>query len=104
MRQAFLRMGFPAGVSTQSMVTTLSTINDFSFSSYGKILTDLQQPSMVVWAEDDPLIESFVQQHFADLLPTGPRLCFQSGGHVPHRQHHAVVAETIISWILQGLQ
>ncbi len=81
LQRAFVAAGFPRSTTIDDAVQTLRLVGRFSFPEHRKRLSALTQPVLLGWCADDRLVEAPVVDHLAQLVPAGPRLRFDTGGH-----------------------
>ena len=99
MRYMFHRMGFPKGVSDESMAYVLHCAHEFSFEEHSRNITAMECKTASIWAEDDPLIEADCYHALDAALPDGPRLSYVDGGHNPQRLHPEKTARLIVEFM-----
>jgi pyruvate dehydrogenase E2 component (dihydrolipoamide acetyltransferase) len=80
MRWAFGRFGFK-GHSDEALAHTLAIVNSLDFRDNRRFAAAVSVPTLVAWANDDPIIDQAVSEELAAALPAGPRLPFTDGGH-----------------------
>ncbi|HPE13772.1 MAG TPA: alpha/beta hydrolase, partial [Actinomycetota bacterium] len=62
-------------------------------------LEAMRVPTMVAWATDDPIISTATFQALADMVPAGPRIEFQSGGHNVQKAHAEDLAAALVEFV-----
>lgn len=94
-RQLFRWGGF-RGYSDAELERTLLCVARTSIPEHAARVRSLSLPTVVAWAEDDPLIEAPIMEELADECPAGPRLHFEVGGHNVQKTHASWIARAII--------
>lgn len=84
LRRAFHAAGFK-GHKDASLLQTVHCVAGTSLAQHQRNLRSLSCPTMVVWTQDDPLIETSISEQLASICPAGPRLVFAAGGHNPQK-------------------
>lgn len=100
LRRAFIAMGFPSRTPTEHFVAAAQDAGMLDFSGFSASLQRLHArqralPTLVAWAEDDPLIEPAISQELAAAAPAGPRLHWPTGGHNIQKTHAAELGAAI---------
>ncbi len=65
-------------------------------------LTELSQPVLLVWAEDDPVIAFRHSAKFLDRIPEVTLMSFKSGGHSAAPKNSEVFAPAAVQFILSS--
>ena len=99
----FRKLGFPKGISADAMVYVLHCAHDFSFEENKCNLTEIQQPVLNVWSDNDPYVERELFEEIDDLLINGENLIISGGGHNPQRSKAEIVGQVVHSWIVRKL-
>lgn len=73
--------GFPRRWDRPQLIHTLRCAADLDFPAWAATLRALELPTLVAWAEDDPLIPTAISEELAAAAPRGPRFGFSEGGH-----------------------
>ena len=94
----FTMMGFPRGITHQTIHHVMACAYGFQFAEQQRNIEALTSPTMVIWSDDDPLIEPHIQQELAEKTPDGPIINFKTGGHNPQKTQAEAIAKAIIGW------
>jgi pimeloyl-ACP methyl ester carboxylesterase len=94
-RQVMKRAGFPPTTPWHEVVHTARLVSGLSFEALAQPLRELKVPTLLAWARDDRLIEEEIFLELAPLLPAGPRLSWDEGGHNVQKTHAVELAEAI---------
>ena len=98
-RIVFEKLGFPKGISEDSMAHVLHCASDFSFSENKDNIENIKIPTLCTWSKDDPYIENHLFEDLAERLSNKTILAFDDGGHNPQRKHPQAIAKSIENWI-----
>lgn len=96
---AFEKMGF-RNIKGMDVRMTIETLANFQFEAHEKHLRALTCPTFVAWAKDDHLIEPAIIEEMIALLPAGPRLVFEEGGHNLQKFQAVEVTDGLAEWVL----
>lgn len=91
--------GFRIGNSDETAITTLECAAAIDFKRHGKTLKSIDKPTMIIWAEDDRMVEPRVGETLKSIAPAGPRLHFDSGGHNIQKTRANEIAEALGPWV-----
>lgn len=71
------------------------------FPGIGRMVARITRPSLVIWAEDDHLVEGACSRALADALHTPPdrRIVFETGGHNLQKTRAVEVAAAIEAFV-----
>lgn len=94
-RQLFAMAGF-RGYPDAALLRTLVCLGETSLDAHAARIRALTLPTLAAWCEDDALIEAAILAELAEALPSGPRLVWPVGGHVPQKTHTIEVAEALL--------
>ncbi len=78
---------------------TFDRLAHFEWPRHIEAIRGLQQSTLVCWCDDDYLIEADIVQRMADIVPEGPRLRFETGGHNSQKTHAVELADAIVPWV-----
>ena len=81
LRKGFTAAGFPRSTADEALVHTVTCSVAADFAAHGARMSRLDRPTLVAWAEDDHLVEPAIFHEIESLVPAGPRLRVQTGGH-----------------------
>ncbi len=95
--RALRRRGF-RDVEPQAAVHVLRCAGALDFGRHAANLAALRVPTLVAWAEDDPLVESAVGELLYWRAPAGPRVRFPSGGHNIQKTRAIELGEALVAW------
>ncbi len=90
--------GFRGEYTRSELAHMNACIRAVSFEDNRVALAQLDVPTMVAWAEDDPLIETAVSVDLAQAAPPGPRLRWTSGGHNIQKSRAVEIAAALERW------
>lgn len=94
---SFEKVGF-RDITGQGVQMTIETLSNFDFEVYVSQVRTLTCPTFVAWAKDDHLIEPEIVEELLPLLPSGPRLVFDEGGHNLQKFQAVEVVDTLVDW------
>ena len=97
-RKAYTSNGFPKGIKDEAMLHAMRCAYALRFDELTDTAKRIHCPTMILWTDNDPLIEESVSEELSARLPKGPRRMISGGGHNPQRKHATVIAEDIIRW------
>ncbi len=98
-RRVYAMQGFPRYLTDDERAFALLDAAAFSFSEHRANLAGMRAPTMVAWAQDDPVIPATNFRALADSVPPGPRLEFPDGGHNVQKTHAVEIAEAIAAFV-----
>lgn len=98
MLSSFGKIGF-RNISGQDVRMTFETLSNFNFDDYIKQIAALKCPTLVAWSKDDHLIEPAIVDELLPLLPSGPRLVFEEGGHNLQKLQAVELADALAEWV-----
>ncbi len=98
-RTGFQRAGFPSSVPDGEMLQSVRIFSSLEFASVREAAFGVRAPTLIAWAEDDPLVEAAIGLSLDAVLPAGPRLCFETGGHNIQKTRATELADALSSWI-----
>jgi len=98
-RRLYSMQGFPRYLTDDERAFALLDAAAFDFGQHRANLADMQAPTMVVWATDDPVIPTGTFRALADAVPAGPRLEFPDGGHNVQKTHAVQIADAITAFV-----
>lgn len=94
-RQLYRMQGFPSYLTDDERAFALLDAAAFDFSAHRGNLAGMRAPTLVAWADDDPVITPETFRALASSVPPGPRLEFADGGHNVQKTHARDIAEAI---------
>jgi pimeloyl-ACP methyl ester carboxylesterase len=99
--RALSRTGLGAHVTRMESDCTLALLSRFSFDPARSAAKALRIPALTIYARDDELIEPAVVEELATTIHAR-RLAFDSGGHMPQREHAAAVATALVAFAIEA--
>lgn len=81
LRRGYSRAGFPASTPDSAILQSMRVFSRLSFPELRAAARAVRCPTMLAWAEDDPVVEGAIGLELSAALPSGPRLRFADGGH-----------------------
>lgn len=96
--EGFRRVGFQPQLASSTTIAALDVLRNFDFGIQARTWAEIDTPTGVAFALDDPIIENEIQQSFSRRVSPGPRLVFPNGGHSVHRAHASEIAVAIADW------
>ena len=97
-RRLYALQGFPRYLTDDERAYALLDAAAFDFAEHRANLAAMRVPTMVAWAQDDPVIPEATFRALADLVPSGPRLQFPDGGHNVQKTHAQAIADAIVGF------
>jgi pimeloyl-ACP methyl ester carboxylesterase len=98
--QAFMqRAGFPRRTPTLEIQRSVDIVARIDFVPLRNAAAALRVPTLIAWADDDPLVEPAIAEELAAVLPAGPRLRFASGGHNIQKTRADELGAAMLEWI-----
>lgn len=98
LRKAFERFGF-RGHPDEALIHTLRVVAVLDFQRNRGFAGRVTAPTLVAWTDDDPIVEARVGEELAALLPGGPRLHFESGGHNLQKSRAVELGAALSDWL-----
>jgi pimeloyl-ACP methyl ester carboxylesterase len=99
-RLAFAAQGLPRQLTDDERAHTVLDTAACDFAEYAEDLAGMTHPTLVAWAHDDPAIPTDRFQSVAALVPPGPRLVYEHGGHVIQNTHAEELGHAITDFAL----
>jgi len=99
LRQGFASMGFPSRLTHAQRVHTLRTAGAVDFEEHLSNCQQLALPCLVAWARDDRLVSPHIVEGLVEIVPEGPRLCFETGGHNVQKTQAVEIADALRRWM-----
>jgi len=81
LRAGFLRAGFPASTKDAAILQSMRIFSGLSFPAIRAAAAGVRCPTLLAWAEDDPLVEGAIGLELSRALPAVARVVFPDGGH-----------------------
>ena len=98
-RFLFLRSIFARRLSHQTVLYCLQLVKNFSFHMHSKLISELQQPVLQIWSQDDRLIDEEIQLELGERLQRVEQLQLLDGGHNPMRRHSQAITQCLLKWL-----
>lgn len=99
-RLAFAAQGLPRYLTDDERAHTVLDAAACDFAEYAENLDHITHPTLVAWARDDPAIPTDQFQTVSALVPPGPRLVYDRGGHVIQQTHAEELGHAISEFVL----
>lgn len=99
MRRGFTKAGFSASTPDGELVQCTRVFARLSFEDNRRAAFGVRAPSLIAWADDDPLVEPAIGLSLAQVLPDGPRITFAEGGHNIQKTRAVELAEALVSHV-----
>jgi 4,5:9,10-diseco-3-hydroxy-5,9,17-trioxoandrosta-1(10),2-diene-4-oate hydrolase len=99
-RSAFAAQGLPGYLTDEERAHTVLDEAMCDFAEYAEDLACMTHPTLVAWARDDPAIPAAQFQAVSALVPPGPRLIYEHGGHVIQATHAEELGHAITTFAL----
>jgi pimeloyl-ACP methyl ester carboxylesterase len=100
LRAESARVGFK-GHDDVALAEMIHSVASFSFPQHAKNLLQLELPTMVACARDDPFVEVAISKELYWRCPEGPRLEFPDGGHNIQKSRAVELAAALDAWAQQ---
>lgn len=98
-RRLYAMQGFPSYLTDDERAFALLDAAAFNFHEHRANLAGMRTPTMVAWAQDDPVIPVSRFHALAAAAPDGPRLEFADGGHNIQKTHAEPIAAAITAFV-----
>ncbi|MCU0263060.1 MAG: alpha/beta hydrolase [Candidatus Nanopelagicales bacterium] len=99
-RRVFAAAGFPSYLTDDERCHTVLDDAAFDFAEHAENLAHMNHPTLVAWARDDPIIPADRFLAVATLVPPGPRLSYDQGGHAIQKTHAEELSRASIAFAL----
>lgn len=99
MRAGFRRSGFPASTPDGELIQSTRVFGALSFEDNRAAAFGVRAPTLIAWAEDDALVEPAIGMALSQVLPPGPRLAFESGGHNVQKTRAIELADALVPFL-----
>ncbi len=99
LRAGFLKSGFPRSTPDEILVQTAHCIAWTPIDRHRRNLLGLDLPTLIAWAEDDPLVEPAISEELAAACGAGPRLSWPTGGHNIQKTHARELGRALSEWL-----
>ncbi len=100
-RAWYRRAGFPGAdsYSARDLRIHLAHVASYDFAAAERVATSITRPTLVVYADDDPMIETEISKELAAAIPTSTGLCYASGGHNLQKSRARELAREIAAFL-----
>lgn len=95
MRYALQRNGFSSNLTLEETAHMIRIGSAVDFSVLNPLFRGLTVPTLGAHAADDPAVEGAVGQELWPVLPPGPRLWFETGGHNIQKTHAVELGQAL---------
>jgi len=99
MREGFVRAGFPRRTPDREMIQSTRIFHRLEFSAVRDAARSVRAPTLIAWAEDDPIVEAAIALELGAALPAGPRLPFEDGGHNLQKTRAVELADALVEFL-----
>ncbi len=96
LHRAFVFGGFSPATPLEEVAQTVRILGVLNLQDHARNLEKLAVPTLLAWADDDPLIEPEIFQDLAQRVPAGPRLHWSTGGHNLQKTHAGEIAAALV--------
>ncbi|MEZ5184243.1 MAG: alpha/beta hydrolase [Candidatus Nanopelagicales bacterium] len=94
-RRMYAMRGFPAYLTDEERAFSMVDALAFDFADYRADLVRMHCPTLVAWAYDDAIIPPTTFEALEAMVPEGPRLRFDDGGHSVQKAHAEQIGAAI---------
>lgn len=98
LRKGFEKAGFPPSVTDAQITATMRLIASHRFEEMALVASRVKVPVWAAYARDDRLVEPAIPEEILPLLPEGPRLAFDTGGHNLQKSQAVELGESLLAW------
>lgn len=98
-RRVYAGAGFPKWLTDDERIHAVLDAGVLDFEEHRESLGAVSQPTMVAWAENDPLLADRISRQLAEVAPEGPRLTFPRGGHAIQKTRADEVADAMAGFL-----
>jgi pimeloyl-ACP methyl ester carboxylesterase len=95
-RQVFAAAGFPRSLTDDERRNTVLDAAAVDFAEHSTTLGAVAVPTLVCWAEDDPVIPSAVVADLVTALPRATAVRFATGGHNVQKTQAGPIADAML--------
>ncbi|MFV8753581.1 alpha/beta fold hydrolase [Nannocystaceae bacterium ST9] len=96
---AMQRAGFPKRTPAHETHRSVDIVARVDFVAIRNAAAALRVPTLIAWAEDDPLVEPAIAEELGVALPAGPRIGFTTGGHNIQKTRADELGAAMVDWI-----
>ncbi len=98
LRSGFTKAGFSRNLRDDQLLRSMHTVAALDFPAHVERLRRVRVPCFMTWCADDRLIEDAVPNELSGVLPAGPRLRFETGGHNPQKTGALEIGQALVPW------
>jgi pimeloyl-ACP methyl ester carboxylesterase len=69
------------------------------YGNFKKQLEHIQQPTLILWGENDQILGTKAAKQFQQLIPNNQLIWVKNCGHVPHLEQAEITAQEILKFI-----
>ncbi|MBC7174024.1 MAG: alpha/beta fold hydrolase, partial [Polyangiaceae bacterium] len=91
--------GFPRSIPVSALYRSVDWAASYDPVDHAARCRRITQPCLLAYAADDVLVEPAIGDALGDVLPSGPRLRFSSGGHNVQKTQAVAVGEALIGFL-----
>lgn len=99
LRRSWSAVGFPRSTPDPEKIATLTLLAALDFDANATVVPRVQAPTLVAWTRDDPLIESSIPEELGAVLPAGPRLALDEGGHNLQKTQANAIGAALVEFL-----
>lgn len=96
LKLCYRAVGFPRSVPDHEVINSTLTVTHLDFEEMTRNAKALTMPTLMSWAQDDPLVQAHVSEGLAEVAPQGPRLRYEQGGHNLQKTRAIEVSEALL--------
>ena len=93
-----MRRGFSPRVRPDEALFALRCVAALDFAEQRQAARAVRAPTLMAWADDDPLVEPAIGEALSEALPPGPRLAFDEGRHNIQKAQAPALAAALVEW------
>lgn len=91
--------GFPKSIPVSTLYRSVDWAAAYDPLDHAERCRRIEQPCMLAYAVDDALVEPAIGDALAEILPSGPRLRFDAGGHNVQKTQAVPVGEALLGFL-----
>ncbi len=99
LKAGFVKAGFPRSTPDHELLWTIECASRVRFREHGARLAQVEVPTLIAWTDDDPLVEPAIAHAIDALVPAGPRLRFDDGGHNLQKTRAVEIGAALEAWL-----
>ncbi len=98
-RRLYRAMGFPSYLTDDDRLFSTMDAGAHDFAVHGDNLRHMTHPTLVAWADDDPIVPVSIGQAVAATVPDGPRLPFPEAGHALQKTMALEIGRELVGFL-----